>query len=134
MDAQTVEKINQLARSLKAMHLAASAEEAYARAKDIILGSSTEGSDKSIMEIMQDADVTGRELTRAKELLKKEQEELERLKKELADLKQKHQKDAESHEGEIKDSQGLDKDLAGQEHDLGVAEENIDAAEEVQKE
>jgi hypothetical protein len=39
MDTATADKINQLAKSMKELHLSATMEEAYERAKEIILGS-----------------------------------------------------------------------------------------------
>jgi hypothetical protein len=39
MDAETAERVSQLAHNLKKLHLAATMEEAFQRAKDIILGS-----------------------------------------------------------------------------------------------
>ena len=38
LDAQTAERISALAKSLKDLHLAATSEEAYARAREILLG------------------------------------------------------------------------------------------------
>jgi hypothetical protein len=133
MDASSVEKINRLAKNLKAMHLAATAEEAYARAKEIILGVPSEGSDRSVNELLQEADVTGKELAKARLLLQKEHDELEKLKKELGELKERRKKDSEHHSEEISDVQEVDKKLAEQEHDVGVAEENLDTAERLQE-
>lgn len=39
MDTATADKINRLAKSMKELHLSATMEEAYERAKEIILGS-----------------------------------------------------------------------------------------------
>ncbi len=73
MDAETAEKISHLAKNLKDLHLASSAEEAYERAKEIILGTATQGQEKSVKELMQEAGVTQKDLEKAKELLKKEE-------------------------------------------------------------
>ncbi|MEM2916527.1 MAG: hypothetical protein QXT19_04180 [Candidatus Woesearchaeota archaeon] len=134
MDAETAEKINQLAKNLKDLHLASSSEEAYARAKEIILNTATQGQEKSIREMMQEAGVTEQDLQRAKELLRKEEVELNLLKRELEELKQKQAADAEYHEKHVKKIEKLDEELVDKERDVGVVEENIDVAEEVQKE
>jgi hypothetical protein len=134
MDAETAEKISQLAKNLKDLHLATSTEEAYERAREIILGTATQGQEKSIKEMMQEAGVTQKDLQKAKELLKKEEEELHKLKKELEELKQKQDDDTEHHEEHAQETKELDEELVENEHDVGVVEENIDTAEEVQKE
>lgn len=134
MDAETSEKISQLAKNLKDLHLASSTEEAYERAREIILGTATQGQEKSIREMMQEAGVTQQDLQKAKELLRKEEVELNLLKRELEGLKQKQAGDAEHHEEHVKEAKELDEELAEKEHDVGVVEENIDAAEDVQKE
>ncbi len=134
MDAETAEKISQLAKNLKDLHLASSSEEAYERAKEIILGTATQGQEKSIKEMMLEAGVTQEDLQKAKELLKKEEVELNLLKKELAELKEQQADDAEHHEEHAKETKELDEELVGKEYDVGVVEENIDLAEEVQEE
>lgn len=53
MDTATAEKINQLAKSMKALHLSATMEEAYERAKEIILGSAQ--LEKSANEVAKSA-------------------------------------------------------------------------------
>jgi hypothetical protein len=134
MDADTVEKINNLARNLKALHLASSSEEAYERAKEIILGTKTEGPEKSIKELMQESGVTQQDLEKAKELLKKEEEELQKLKKELTELKEKQLEETMHHGEHVQETEKLDMELAEEEHDVGVLEENVEMAEEVQEE
>ncbi len=134
MDAETSEKISNLAKNLKDLHLASSTEEAYERAREIILGTATQGQEKSIKELMQEAGVTHNDLKKAKDLLKQEEDELNMLKKELEELKQQQSGDAEHHEEHAKETKELDEDIVENEHDVGVVEENIDAADEVQKE
>ncbi len=134
MDAETAEKISQLAKNLKDLHLASSSEEAYERAREIILGTATQGQEKSIREMMQEAGVTQEDLERAKELLKKEEVELNLLKRELAELKEQQAGDAELHEEHAKEAKELEDDLVENEYDVGVVEENIDVAEELQEE
>ncbi len=53
MDTATAEKINKLAKSMKELHLSATMEEAYERAKEIILGSVQ--LEKSAKEVVKDA-------------------------------------------------------------------------------
>ncbi|MEM4240207.1 MAG: hypothetical protein QXM31_01595 [Candidatus Woesearchaeota archaeon] len=134
VDANTAEKISKLAKNLKDLHLASSAEEAYARAKEIILGTRSEGQEKSIKEMMQEAGVTQHDLDEAKALLRQEEEELNKLKKEITDLKAKQIEESMHHSEHILETEKLDKELAEEEHDIGVVEENIEIAEEVQEE
>ena len=134
MDANTAERISQLAKNLKNMHLAASAEEAYARAKEIVLGTATQGNEKSVKELMQEAGVTQKDLEHAKNLLKQEEQELQKLKKELTELKAKQIEEGMEHAEHTQETEKLDDELAQDEHDVGVVEENLDVAEDVQNE
>ena len=134
MDANTAERISQLAKNLKDLHLAASAEEAYERAKEIITGTATQGQEKTVKELMKEAGVTQKDLEKAKELLKQEENALEELKKELSELKEKQREETAHHEEHTKETEELDNDIVENEHDVGVVEENIDVAEQVQKE
>lgn len=133
MDTATAEKISQLAKNLKDLHLAASAEEAYARAKEIILGTAVQGQEKSVQDLMQEAGVTLKDLVKAKELLKQEEEELRKLKKELTALKAKQLEETMHHAEHASEIEKLDKELVEQEYDVGVVEENVDVAEQVQE-
>ena len=133
MDANTAERISQLAKNLKDLHLAASAEEAYERAKGIILGTATQGNEKSVKELMQEAGVTQKDLAHAKDLLKQEEQELQKLKKELTDLKAKQIEEGMEHAEHTQETEKLDDELAQDEHDVGVVEENVEAAEQVQE-
>ena len=134
MDADTASRISQLAKNLKDLHLAASAEEAYERAKDIIMGTATQGQEKTVKELMKDAGVTQQDLEKAKELLRQEEAALEELKKELSELKEKQVEETAHHEEHTKETGELDQDIVEDEHDVGVVEENIDVAEQVQEE
>ncbi|MEM4247264.1 MAG: hypothetical protein QXR48_04310 [Candidatus Woesearchaeota archaeon] len=134
IDANTAEKISNLAKNLKELHLASSAEEAYARAKEIILGTRAEGQEKSIRELMQESGITQQDLDEAKALLKQEEEELNKLKKEITELKARQIEESMHHAEHSAETEKLDKSLVEQEHDVGVLEENIEVAEEVQKE
>jgi hypothetical protein len=133
MDANTVERINQLAKNLKDLHLAASSEEAYERAKEIILGTDTQGQEKSVKELMAEQGVTAKDLEKAKELLKEEEKALQELKEELTELKTKQLQAAMEKGGHDAEAEKLDKELTEDEYDLGVLEENVDVAEEVQE-
>jgi antitoxin component HigA of HigAB toxin-antitoxin module len=133
VDANTVERINQLAKNLKDLHLAASSEEAYERAKQIILGNAAPESEKSIKELMAEQGVTAKDLEKAKELLKEEEKALQELKEELTELKAKQLQGEMQHGEHAAEAEKLDKELTEDEYDLGVLEENVDAAEEVQE-
>lgn len=109
-------------------------EEALARAKDIILGSTTSGTEKSVQKIMQDSGVTLNDLQRAKELLKEEAKALGELKKELTELKAKQLKETMEHSEHQEETEQLDKELVKDEYGVGVAEDNVEAAEQVQEE
>jgi hypothetical protein len=132
MDANTAERISQLAKSLKELHLAASAEEAYERARQIIEGTAASGTDKSIKELMGETGVTQQELEKAKVLLKEEEQALRELTKELTELKAKQLEETMHHGGHVQETEKLDKELVEDEYELGVTEENVDVAEEVQ--
>jgi chromosome segregation ATPase len=134
MDPETASRVSQLAKNLKDLHLATSAEEAYARAKEIIMGTATQGQEKSIKELMQEAGVTQQDLQKAKELLAQEEDELNKLKKELTELKAKQLEETMHHGEHVNETEKLDEELIDEEHDIGVVEENIEAAEEVQEE
>ncbi len=133
MEDDNSARISQLAKNLKDLHLAASSEEAYARAKEIILGTSTQGSEKSIKDMMQEAGVTQNDLEKAKALLKEEEKALQELKDELTELKAKQLEEGMEHAEHSREAEMLDQELAQDEHDVGLVEENVDVAEEVQK-
>ena len=134
MDAETAGRISQLAKNLKDLHLAATHEEAYERAKEMILGAPVSGQEKTVKELMKEAGVTMKDLEHAKELLKQEEAELEKLKKELTELKAKQLEETMHHEEHVNETEKLDQELIEEEHDVGVVEENVDVAEEVQGE
>ncbi len=133
MDESNAERISQLAKNLKELHLAASQEEAYARAKEIILGTTTPGTDKSVKELMQEAGVTAKDLQRAKDLLNEEEQALRELKKELTELKAKQLEESMHHAEHTAETAQLDQEIAQDEHDVGLVEENVDAAKQVQE-
>ncbi len=133
MDANAAERISQLAKSLKDLHLAASAEEAYERARQIIEGTAASGTDKSIKELMGETGVTQQELDKAKALLKEEEQALRELTKELTELKAKQLEETMHHGEHVQDTEKLDKELVEDEYEIGVTEENVDVAEEVQE-
>ena len=134
MDANTAERVSQLAKNLKDLHLATTAEEAYERAKEIIMGTAVQGTDKSIKELMSDAGMTQQDLAKAKELLKEEEKALQELKQELEELKAKQSEETGHHTAHQKQTEELDQDLIDAEHDVGVLEENVDVAEQIQEE
>ncbi len=133
MDEGTAERISQLAKNLKGLHLAVSEEEAYRRAKEIVLGTVAPGTEKSVKELMQEAGVTLKDLQKAKDLLSDEEQALRELKKELTDLKAKQLEETMHHAEHTNEAEKLDQELSQHEHDVGVVEENVDAAEQVQE-
>jgi hypothetical protein len=134
MDAETAGKISTLAKNLRDLHLAASTEEAYARAKDIITGNATQGAEKSVNELLAESGVTQEELAKAKKLLEEEERTLKELQKELNALKTK-QLEESLHHAEHKEGEAeIDQDIIDNEHDVGVVEENLDLADDVQSE
>jgi len=52
VDVTKAERVNKLARSLKDFHLAATMEEAYKRAEEIIAGSTKDNDEKTLNELM----------------------------------------------------------------------------------
>ncbi len=68
MDQQQAERVNKLAASLKELHLAGSTEEAYARAKEIILG--TSGDEKTIGQLFKESGIPTDDLKRDLDELK----------------------------------------------------------------
>jgi hypothetical protein len=134
IDPEAAGRISSLAKNLKDLHLASSAEEAYARAKEIILGTAVQGQEKSVKELMQEAGVTQQDLEKAKELLAQEEAELQKLKKELTELKAKQLEETMQHSEHVQETENVDKEIIEDEHDIGVLEENVEVAEEVQEE
>jgi len=135
MDAESASRISQLAKNLKDLHLAATHEEAYERAKEMILGAPVSaGQEKSVKELMKEAGVTMKDLEHAKDLLKQEEAELEKLKKELTELKAKQLEETMHHAEHASETEKLDEELVEAEHDVGVVEDNVDIADEVQRE
>lgn len=130
ISTETAEKISQLAKSLKDLHLAASAEEAFERAKEIILGTPAQGHEKSAQELM--GEVTLKDLQKAKELLEQEEKTLKSLKKELDELKEKQQSETQHHDEHKQETEDIDNSLTEDEYDVGVVEENVEVSDEVQ--
>ena len=64
MNEETKAKIENLARNLKNMHLAATIEEARKRAEEIILSTAKEG-EKSIKELMENSQMPSKDLEEA---------------------------------------------------------------------
>jgi len=83
MDAETSRRISDLAASLKRMHLATTMEEATARAKEIILSTTTGGKDRPIGQLVGDA----RSMA-AKDLELHSKEETDALKKKISKQQQ----------------------------------------------
>ena len=134
MDADTAAKISKLAKNLKDLHLAASTEEAYERAKDIITGNATQGAEKSVNELMAESGVTKEELAKAKELLAVEERTLKELQEELNALKTKQLEESLHHAEHKEGAEQVDQDIINNEHDIGVVEDNLDLADDVQSE
>lgn len=79
MDTATADKINRLAKSMKELHLSATMEEAYERAKEIILGSvQLEKSAKEVTNsagLSQEAEESSTEKTTPEETIQLEVKE-----------------------------------------------------------
>ncbi|MEM4369041.1 MAG: hypothetical protein QXU88_01805 [Candidatus Woesearchaeota archaeon] len=115
IDAKTAERISSLAKSLKELHIVATAEEAYARAREIILGTkkktpSTESaaeSEKTIKELLEGSNSFEEEITNIKK-------ELEKLKKEATKANEESQRFMQMNDEDLKDikkelSEGIQK-------------------------
>lgn len=132
MDAATAERINNLAKNLKDLHLAASMEEAFSKAREIILGN--QGSGKPIREMM-DEDVTqaavkqAEEIAHAKEISKNIEEVKEaQVKDELNNAEMA--KEAEKAGEQLQKHQ---KELEKIRHEIEAAKKALDEAKNVQQ-
>ncbi len=99
MDEETQIKIENLAKNMKEMHLVSTIEEARQRAKEIILSTSKQG-EKSIKELMDEAQGKERakqELLELKQKIQEKEKELELLKQEM-EKKQNISKEPETEE------------------------------------
>lgn len=126
MDPETAKKVNELAKNLKELHMAASMEEATERAKEIIIGDREDNS-KSISELMN-------ELESEKKSLKKDKEVLDKAQKELKDVKALESKDDVLQEEQIERIQHVEQEIKDAEKDIKLIKENIEMAEKVQEE
>jgi len=121
LDAQTAERINTLAKSLKDLHLVATTEEAYNRAREILLGAKKE----------QAADFKTDETI--SKLLGVEEKAKEEIKEEVADAK----KDAAKQEAESKETEEeieeVEKELASAEREEEEIQEVVEGAEKAEK-
>jgi len=121
LDAQTAERISSLAKSLKDLHLAATMEEAYARAKEIIIGTKKEQSADFKME-----QTIG-------ELMNSDREEKEKLKKAVGDLEvYERQEKAEAKETEEEIAE-VEKELSAEQREAEEIEEVVEEAEKVEQ-
>ena len=122
LDAQTAERINTLAKSLKDLHLVATTEEAYNRAREILLGAKKE----------QAADFKTDETI--SKLLGVEEKAKEEIKEEVADAK----KDAAKQEAESKETEEeieeVEQELAAEERKIEDIKDVADEAEKVSEE
>ena len=91
MDAKTAEKVGQLARSMKDLHLAATIDEAYERAKEIILGTPTKNKQK-IGDVLNEFDKIKQNIEHDEQLHDTEKKDtaviLEEMKKQKKSLEQ----------------------------------------------
>ena len=119
LDAQTAERISALAKSLKDLHLAATSEEAYNRAREILLGAKKE----------QAADFQTDETIN--KLLGVEEKAKEEIKEEVASAKKEAAKqEAESKETE-KEIAEVEQELAAEEREIEDIKDVADEAEKV---
>lgn len=126
MDAETAKKVNDLAKNLKDLHMAASMEEAVERAKDIILGSQSDDK-KSIKELMAELDDEKKEL-------EKDRKFLAEAEKSLKDVHALEEKDDSINEEQAERIQHVEQEINDAEDDLELIKENIELAEDIQDE
>jgi hypothetical protein len=124
LDAQTAERISALAKSLKDLHLAATMEEAYNRAREILLGAKKEQTadfktQETIGELMKD------EIEQ-----KRKQEELKKAVGGLEVYEKKKEAESKETEKEIKE---VEQELAAEEHEIEEIKEVAEEAEEAEK-
>ncbi len=152
MDTKTAEKISRLAKSLKELHLVGTYDEAYSRAREIIIKSGSDD-EKSIKELYEEVggkakeekpSELNKEISAVKEEeekeideeladIGKEQEELEKIEKELDDAKKALERDELKHKDKAEIKEEVEQEFKEEEEALELADENITVAEEVQE-
>lgn len=105
MEQVTAEKILQLAKSLKEHHLAGTMEEAYARAKEIVLAAG-ETQEKSIKEILKATDID-ENVNEVKEDYEKDVKGHKKEKKETNEIKQNIKKEKKESSNSIEDAEAI---------------------------
>lgn len=120
MDAATAERINNLAKNLKDLHLAASMDEAFSKAREIILGN--QGSGKPIKEMM-DEDVTQAAVKQAEEIAHARE-----ISKDIADVKDAQTKDELNNAEMAKDAEKAGEQLQKHQRELEKIRHEIEAA------
>jgi len=122
LDAQTAERINALAKSLKDLHLVATMEEAYQRAREIILGTKKEQTADFQME------------KTIGELMGAEKKEAEELKKKAGEL-EVYEREEEAEKKETEEELGeVERELSAEEREVEEIKEVAEKAEKVSEE
>ena len=115
MDPRSAERINALAARLKQLHLATSAEEAFNRAKDIILGTA-DTEEKPIKQLFKESGML-KEAAEEEAALSEEAAEEQRIRQELSELEQAEHADVAAAEQLSKEAAALEQEL----HDVQAA-------------
>ncbi|MBI2565177.1 hypothetical protein HYV79_04300 [Candidatus Woesearchaeota archaeon] len=87
MDAETAEKINKLAHSLKSLHLVTTIEEAQSRAKEIILGA--KGENESVKDMLKEVGEVSEEISKDIKDHNQEKKELQSVQEEVSNVEEK---------------------------------------------
>jgi hypothetical protein len=86
MDAATAERINNLAKNLKDLHLASSMEDAMSKAREIILG--TQGSGKTVKEMMVEEEGVLRETRDVEAIERQSVKQAEQIQESVSEVKE----------------------------------------------
>ncbi|MBI4451602.1 hypothetical protein HY642_06525 [Candidatus Woesearchaeota archaeon] len=132
MDSRTAERINALAARLKQLHLAPSAEEAFERAKEIILGTA-DSDEKPVKQLFKESGLLKEAEVEETELSEEAKEE-QRIRHELSELEQAEHAEIDA-SGELsKRAEDLEKELHSIQEDAGGIKTKLKRAREAEEE
>lgn len=120
MDAEKSRKINELANNLKKLHLAATMEEALARAEEMLTGAPSK--DKSIGEMMEDSSE-----------IRKEEKRVQAAEDSIARLEKDLKKDEKAHGSRDDDLEELGEETEKLREGAENVKEILEEAERVQE-
>jgi|GEM_PF-3366741 len=125
MDAATAERINNLAKNLKDLHLASSTEDALSKAREIILG--TQGSGKPIKEMMVEAEAV-KEAQTVQKMEEAAIEKAEEIKETVSEVKEAQTK-VELNNAELaEEAAKVSAQLQKHQHELAKIRQEIEEA------